>query len=54
MDVKTGFMPTTVTARSKTLTVFVVSKAGIVGSNPTQGIDVCIVCVHSVFVLSCV
>jgi hypothetical protein len=26
---------------------------GMVGSNPTQGMDVC-VCVYSVFVLSCV
>jgi hypothetical protein len=29
------------------------SNAGIVGSNPTQGMDVCIVCVFSVFVLFC-
>jgi hypothetical protein len=43
----------TVAARSKEWTVFVRSKAGIVGSNPTQGMDVC-VCVYSVFVLSCV
>jgi hypothetical protein len=27
------------------------SNAGIVGSNPTQGMDVCIVCVYSVFML---
>jgi hypothetical protein len=32
---------------------FDLSNAGIVGSNPTQGMDVC-VCVYSVFVLSCV
>jgi hypothetical protein len=30
------------------------SNAGIVGSNPTQGMDVCIVCIYSVFVLFCV
>jgi hypothetical protein len=29
------------------------SNAGIVGSNPTHGMDVC-VCVYSLFVLSCV
>jgi hypothetical protein len=46
-------MPITVTARSKAWTVFARSKAGVVGSNPTQGMDVC-VCVYSVFVLSCV
>jgi hypothetical protein len=34
--------------------VFALSEAGIVGSNPPQGMDVCIVCVYSVFVLSCV
>jgi hypothetical protein len=39
--------------RSKAWTVFTRSNAGIVGSNPTQGMDVC-VCVYSVFVLSCV
>jgi hypothetical protein len=27
---------------------------GVVGSNPIQGMDVCIVCVYSVFVLFCV
>jgi hypothetical protein len=31
---------------------FARSNAGIVGSNPTEGMDVCIVCVYSVFVLS--
>jgi hypothetical protein len=45
--------PFTVTARSKAWTVFARSKAGIVGSNPTQRMDVC-VCVFSVFALSCV
>jgi hypothetical protein len=40
-------------ARSKAWTVFSRSNAGIVGSNPTQGMDVCL-CVYSVSVLSCV
>jgi hypothetical protein len=48
------FMPITVAARSKARTVFALSNAGIVGSNPTHGMDVCIVCVYSVFVLFCV
>jgi hypothetical protein len=39
-----------VAAQCKAWTVFARSKAGIVGSNPTQGMDVC-VCVYSVFVL---
>jgi hypothetical protein len=43
-------LPIRVAARSKTSTVFARSNAGIVGSNPTQGMDVCIVCVYSVFV----
>jgi hypothetical protein len=34
-------MPITVAARSKAWTVFDHSNAGIVGSNPTQGMDVC-------------
>jgi hypothetical protein len=33
--------------------VFARSNAGIVGSNPTQGMDVC-VCFYSVFMLFCV
>jgi hypothetical protein len=41
-----------VAARSKVRTVFARSNAGVVGSNPTQGMDVC-VCVYSAFVLSC-
>jgi hypothetical protein len=41
------------TAWSKAWNVFARSNAGIVGSNQTQGMDVC-VCVYSVFVLSCV
>jgi hypothetical protein len=43
--------PITVAARSKARTVFAPSNAGIVGSNPTQGMDVCIMCVYSVFLL---
>jgi hypothetical protein len=44
--------PNTVAARSKKLTVFARLKAGIVGSNPTKDMDVC-VCVYSMFMLSC-
>jgi hypothetical protein len=46
-------MAITVVARSTTSNVYARSKAGIVSSNPTQDMDVC-VCVYSVFVLSCV
>jgi hypothetical protein len=35
----------TAAARSKTCTVFARSETGIVGSNPTQGMDVWCVCV---------
>jgi hypothetical protein len=35
-------MTVTVAERSKSYTVFARSKAGIVGSNPTQGMDVCV------------
>jgi hypothetical protein len=42
-----------VAAQSKAWTVFSPSNAGILGSNPTQDMDVC-VCVYSVFMLSCV
>jgi hypothetical protein len=45
--------PITVPARYKEWTVFARSNAGIVVSNSTQDMDVC-VCVYSVFVLSCV
>jgi hypothetical protein len=45
--------PITVRARSKAWTVFFRSNAGIVGSIPTQDMDACIVCVYSVFMLSC-
>jgi hypothetical protein len=43
--------PITVAARSKAWTVFALSNAGIVGSNPIQGMDVRIACICSVFVL---
>jgi hypothetical protein len=39
-----AYGPVTVTARSKAWTVFARSNAGIVGSNPTQGMDVLCVC----------
>jgi hypothetical protein len=35
-------LPITVAARSKSWIVFACSNAGIVGSNPTQGMDVCV------------
>jgi hypothetical protein len=35
-------MPVTVAERSKACTVFARSEAGIVGSNSTQGMDVCV------------
>jgi hypothetical protein len=43
-----GKGPIRMAARSKSWTVFARSNAGIVGSNPTQGMDVW-VCVYSVF-----
>jgi hypothetical protein len=43
-------MPITAAARSKAWTVFAHSNAEIMGSNPTQGMDVCIVCLF-VFLL---
>jgi hypothetical protein len=45
------YQPITLAARSKAWTVFARSNAGIVDSNPTQGMVVC-VCIYSVFVLS--
>jgi hypothetical protein len=42
-------MPVTVVERSKTCTIFARFEAGIVDSNPTQGMDV-----YYVYVLSCV
>jgi hypothetical protein len=44
-------MPITVAARSEAWTLFASSNTAIVGSNPTEGIDVCVVCVYSVCVL---
>jgi hypothetical protein len=35
-------VPVTVTARSKVWTVFARSNAGIMGSNPTRGMDICV------------
>jgi hypothetical protein len=35
-------------------TLFACSNTEILGSNPNQGMDVCIACVYSVFVLFCV
>jgi hypothetical protein len=46
--------PITVAARSKAWIVFTRSNTEIVGSNPTQGIDVCIVCLFCVCVVLCV
>jgi hypothetical protein len=43
--------PITVAAQFKAWTVFARSNAGIMGSNPTQGMDVCM---FILFVLSCV
>jgi hypothetical protein len=48
---KCCLQPVTVAAQSKEWTVFARSKAGVVGSNPTRGMDVW---VYYVFVLSCV
>jgi hypothetical protein len=42
-----------VAAQSKAWIIFSRSNAGTVGSNPIQGMDVCVY-VYSVFVLSCV
>jgi hypothetical protein len=41
--------PSTMAARSKALIVFVRSNAGIVGSNPTEGMDVCVCPVFVLF-----
>jgi hypothetical protein len=38
---------------SKSWTVFARSNTGIMCSNPAQCMDVCIVCIYSVFVLFC-
>jgi hypothetical protein len=47
-------VPVTVAERSKAWTVFARSEAGIVYSNPTQGMDVWYVYVFIVFVFSCI
>jgi hypothetical protein len=52
-DLYTELAPITVAARCTAWTVSARSNAGIVGSNPTEGMDVW-VCVYSVFLLSCV
>jgi hypothetical protein len=43
-------MRITVAVRSKSRTLFARSNAGIVGSNPSEGMDICVY-VDSVFVL---
>jgi hypothetical protein len=45
------YMPVTVAARSKAWTVFVRSDAGIVDSNPIQGMDVW--CVYAIILCLC-
>jgi hypothetical protein len=45
--------PITVAMRHKALTVFARSNAGMVSSNPTQGMDVC-VRLFCVFVVLCI
>jgi hypothetical protein len=40
-----AILPITVTARSGALTVLARWNTGIVDSNPTQGMDVCVYCV---------
>jgi hypothetical protein len=47
-------MPVTEVERSKAYSVFTRSEAGMVCSNPTQGMDVWYVYVFILFVLSCV
>jgi hypothetical protein len=46
--------PITVATRYKAWTVFARSNTVIIGSDPAQNMHVCIVCIYSVFVLSCV
>jgi hypothetical protein len=47
------FSPITVATRSKAWAVFARSNAEIEGSNPTQGMDVSIVCIYCVCVVLC-
>jgi hypothetical protein len=46
-------VPITEAVRTKTRTVFALSNTGIMGSNPTRGMDVC-VRLFFVFVVMCV
>jgi hypothetical protein len=46
-------LPVTVAERSKALTVFARSEAGIVGSNPTKGMYVWCMCLFCVCVVLC-
>jgi hypothetical protein len=48
------YSPVTVAERSKACTVFALSEAWIMGSHPTQGMDVRCVYVFILFVVSCV
>jgi hypothetical protein len=47
------WLPIAAAARSKAWTVFTLSNTGIVGSNPTWGIDIC-VCLFYVCTVMCV
>jgi hypothetical protein len=42
MKLEQAYVPITAAARSEAWTVFARSDAGIVGSNPTRGMDVCV------------
>jgi hypothetical protein len=42
MEKMSQLKPTTAAARSKAGTVFVRSNTGVMGSNPTRGMDVCV------------
>jgi hypothetical protein len=46
-----GRVPITVAARSQALTAFVRSNTGIMGSNPTQGMDIW--CVYAIILCLC-
>jgi hypothetical protein len=52
-DMENTFVPVTVAEGSKAWTVFARSKAGIVSSNPTQGMDVWCMCLFCVCVVLC-
>jgi hypothetical protein len=51
---ETVILPITVAARFESWVFFARLNAEIVGSKPTKGMDICIVCVYSVFMLFCV